>query len=185
MSPAASRKACRGVEVRRPLTVKIELSRPDATFLHVMAINFAIVVPKEEVEKYGADFGKHPVGTGAFKMAEWTLGQRLVFKSNADYWHKGLLLHIDKHHLRDRPGADRRPSAPAEWRGRRSGRRRSAGQVPGGPQGRSRSRRTRVVEGGQLQTGYVTHEHHKCRRSTTSRCARPSTWRSTRTASSS
>ena len=61
-----------GVTVVDPSTVKIELSRPDATFLHVMAINFSHVVPKEEVEKYGADFGKHPVGTGAYKMAEWT-----------------------------------------------------------------------------------------------------------------
>ena len=71
------------------LTVKFELSRPDATFLHVMAINFAYVVPKEEVEKYGADFGQHPVGTGAFKMTEWTLGQRLVFEKNPDYWQPG------------------------------------------------------------------------------------------------
>jgi peptide/nickel transport system substrate-binding protein/oligopeptide transport system substrate-binding protein len=79
-----------GVTVVDPSTIKIELSRPDATFLHVMAINFAHVVPKEAVEQYGADFGKHPVGTGAYKMAEWTLGQRLVFEKNPDYWHKGL-----------------------------------------------------------------------------------------------
>ncbi len=79
-----------GVTVVDPSTIKFELSRPDATFLHVMAINFAHVVPKEEVDKYGADFGKNPVGTGAYKLAEWTLGQRLVFERNADYWHKGL-----------------------------------------------------------------------------------------------
>jgi peptide/nickel transport system substrate-binding protein/oligopeptide transport system substrate-binding protein len=55
-----------GIEVVDPSTVKFTLSRPDATFLHVMAINFSFVVPKEEVEKYGEDFGKNPVGTGAF-----------------------------------------------------------------------------------------------------------------------
>jgi len=71
-------------------TVKIELTRPDATFLHVMALNFSFVVPKEAVEEHGADFGKHPVGTGAFKLGEWTLGQKLVFERNADYWHAGL-----------------------------------------------------------------------------------------------
>ena len=75
-----------GVTVVDPQTVKIELSRPDATFLHVMALNFSSIVPKEEVDKYGADFGKHPVGTGAFKLAEWTLGQKLVFERNKDYW---------------------------------------------------------------------------------------------------
>ncbi len=55
-----------GMTVVDPYTLRIELSQPDATFLHVMAINFAFAVPKEEVEKYGQDFGKHPVGTGAF-----------------------------------------------------------------------------------------------------------------------
>ena len=84
-----------GITVVDPYTIKFELTRPDATFLHVMAINFSHVVPKEEVEKWGADFGKHPVGTGAFKLGEWTLGQRLVFERNADYWHKGLP-HLDK-----------------------------------------------------------------------------------------
>ncbi|EEW23769.1 ABC transporter substrate-binding protein [Rhodobacter ferrooxidans] len=78
-----------GVTVVDPLTVKIELSRPDATFLHVMAINFSSVVPKEAVEAAAGDFGKMPVGTGAFKMTEWTLGQRLVFARNPDYWRAG------------------------------------------------------------------------------------------------
>ena len=51
-----------------------------------MALNFGFAVPKEEVEKYGQDFGKHPVGTGAYKMTEWTLGQRVVFERNPDYY---------------------------------------------------------------------------------------------------
>ncbi|RVP33168.1 ABC transporter substrate-binding protein, partial [Sinorhizobium meliloti] len=62
-----------GITVQDPHTIRFELTRPDATFLHVMALNFAHVVPKEEVEKHGADFGKNPVGSGAFKLAEWTL----------------------------------------------------------------------------------------------------------------
>ena len=79
-----------GVSVVDDHTVKITLSRPDATFLHVMAINFSSVVPKEVAEKWGADFGKHPVGTGAYSLAEWTLGQRLVFKKNPEYYNEGL-----------------------------------------------------------------------------------------------
>ena len=74
------------ITVVDPTTIKFDLSRPDATFLHVMAINFAHVVPKEAVDEFGADFGHHPVGSGAYKMAEWTLGQRLVIEKNADYW---------------------------------------------------------------------------------------------------
>ena len=79
-----------GITLPSPGIIKIELSRPDATFLHVMAINFASAVPKEEVEKYGEDFGKHPVGTGAFKMTEWKLGQSLTFERNKDYYMKGI-----------------------------------------------------------------------------------------------
>ncbi len=79
-----------GIAVPDDKTVAVTLSRPDATILHVMGINFAFAVPKEEVEKYGADFGKHPVGTGAFKLKEWTLGQRLVLEKNRDYYHKGV-----------------------------------------------------------------------------------------------
>ncbi|WP_292899083.1 MULTISPECIES: ABC transporter substrate-binding protein [unclassified Nitratireductor] len=79
-----------GITVVDDHTIKFELSRPDATFLHVLALNFAHVVPKEEVEKHGADFGKHPVGSGAFRLAEWTLGQRLVFERFEDYWNPGV-----------------------------------------------------------------------------------------------
>ncbi|PBC06832.1 ABC transporter substrate-binding protein [Mesorhizobium sp. WSM3859] len=69
-------------------TVKFTLSQPDATFLNVLALNFASVVPKEAVEAAGGDFGKHPVGSGAFTLKEWTIGQRLVFVKNPDYFIK-------------------------------------------------------------------------------------------------
>ncbi|MGF1623705.1 MAG: ABC transporter substrate-binding protein [Alphaproteobacteria bacterium] len=71
-------------------TVVITLSRPDATFLHVMAINFSFAVPREAVEEFGADFGTNPVGTGAFRLTEWALGQHLIFDRNEDYYHEGL-----------------------------------------------------------------------------------------------
>jgi len=71
-------------------TVVIKLSQPDATFLHVVAINFSFAVPKEEVEKYGQDFGTNPVGTGAYKLKEWSLGQRVVFEKNIDYFKPGV-----------------------------------------------------------------------------------------------
>ena len=78
-----------GVKALDSHTVEITLANPDATFLHVLAINFAFVVPKEAVEKYGEDFGKNPVGTGAYSMQEWSLGQRVVFKKNSKYYRSG------------------------------------------------------------------------------------------------
>ena len=79
-----------GVKTPNDKTVAITLTRPDATFLHLMAINFGYVVPKEEVEKAGTDWGKKPVGTGAFKFVEWVPGQRIVLERNRDYYKPGV-----------------------------------------------------------------------------------------------
>ncbi len=148
-----SASALEGVEVLDPLTVRITLSRPDATFLHVMALNFASVVPQEAVEAAGGDFGKHPVGAGAYSLAEWTLGQRLVFRKNADYWRAGVpyldsitfevgqepivaLLRLQQGEV-DVPGDGIPPAKFVE--------------VMADPE-----QAARVVEGGQLHTGYIT-----------------------------
>ncbi len=84
-----------GIETPDDMTVVFKLSRPDATFLHVLAINFASVVPKESVEAAAGDFGKKPVGSGTFILKDWTIGQRLVFDRNPDYFNKDLP-YIDK-----------------------------------------------------------------------------------------
>ncbi len=79
-----------GIETPDDKTVVFKLTRPDATFLHLMAINFGYVVPKEEVEKAGADWGKQPVGTGAFKFSEWAPGQYIKLERNKDYFRAGV-----------------------------------------------------------------------------------------------
>jgi peptide/nickel transport system substrate-binding protein/oligopeptide transport system substrate-binding protein len=150
---AGTAKSLSGVTTPDEKTVRIELSRPDATFLHVMGLNFASIVPKEAVDEFGADFGKHPVGTGAFSLAEWTTGQRLVFAKNPDYWNKGLpfldqitfeigqepivaLLRLQKGEV-DIPGDGIPPAKFTEVRA-------------------DPEQKARVVEGGQLHTGYIT-----------------------------
>lgn len=87
---AGETESLSGVEIVDDYTVKFTLSQPDAAFLHKMALNFAHIVPREEVEKWGQDFGKHPVGTGAFALEDWTLGQHLIFKANPDYHIAGI-----------------------------------------------------------------------------------------------
>lgn len=59
-------------------TLQITLTEPNAIFLHFLTMPFASAVPKEAVEKYGKDFGQHPVGTGAFKM-ERLLANQVVW----------------------------------------------------------------------------------------------------------
>ena len=142
-----------GITVVDPATVQITLSRPDATFLHVMALNFAAVVAKEGVEAAGEDFGKMPMGTGAFTLAEWTIGQRLVFARNPNYWRAGLpyldqitfevgqepivaLLRLQSGEV-DLPGDGIPPAKFTE--------------VMADP-----VQAAEVIEGGQLHTGYIT-----------------------------
>ncbi len=84
-----------GIEAPDTSTVVFHLSRPDATFLHVLAVNFASVVPKEAVEAAAGDFGKKPVGSGTFILKDWTVGQSLTFERNPDYFIKDMP-HIDK-----------------------------------------------------------------------------------------
>ena len=78
-----------GVSVVDPYTVKLELANPDATFLHELALNFASVVAKEDVDKWGADYGHHPNGSGAYFLSDWTLGQHIVLERNKDYYWPG------------------------------------------------------------------------------------------------
>ena len=79
-----------GIQVLDPYTVEITLDEPNASFLHLMAINFSYVVPQEAVEEFGEDFGRNPVGTGAFQLQDWRLGQEIVIERNPNYFVEGL-----------------------------------------------------------------------------------------------
>jgi oligopeptide transport system substrate-binding protein len=69
-------------------TLEIELAEPYSPFIAVLAmVNFG-VVPREEVEKSGGDFGMHPVGTGPFVFSEWERNDRIVLRANEEY-HEG------------------------------------------------------------------------------------------------
>ena len=120
-----------GITTPDDQTVVIELSQPDATFLQIVAINFAFAVPREEVEKYGPDFGRNPVGTGAYKMTEWSLGQRVVFERHEDYFREGAP-HLDKITFEVGQDPSVASAAPEAGRGRRAGRSDSLGQLPAG-----------------------------------------------------
>lgn len=84
-----------GIRVIDDYTIEFTLSSPDVTFLNKMALNFAFIVPKEEVERLGENFGHNPVGTGPFIFREWISGQQLVFERNPDYFMEELP-HLDK-----------------------------------------------------------------------------------------
>ena len=66
--------------------LKIELTQPFPAFLGILSMTYASVVPKEAVDFYGTEFGRHPVGTGPFKYQYWKEGVKLVFRKNPNYF---------------------------------------------------------------------------------------------------
>lgn len=75
-----------GVVVKDDRTVAITLSEPNPTFLYLLAMSNASIVPEEEVEAKGDRFSREPVGTGPFKLVEWKENDRIVLERFDDYW---------------------------------------------------------------------------------------------------
>ena len=64
-------------------TLIFNYTEPYAPFF-VNAAQIAIVSPAG-VEKFGDEFGRNPVGSGAFKFKEWVTGTQIVLERNPDY----------------------------------------------------------------------------------------------------
>lgn len=69
-------------------TFRLRLLRPYAPILQVLKMKYCSVVPKEVVEKHGADFRRNPCGTGPFQFVAWEEGLALVLRRNENYFEK-------------------------------------------------------------------------------------------------
>ena len=76
----------KGPEAINDSTLKIHLKRPFPAFMGLLTMKYCSVVPKEIVEHYGDEFGRHPVGTGPFRFKMWREGEKLIFLKNRDYF---------------------------------------------------------------------------------------------------
>lgn len=66
--------------------VRLTLRSPLAPLLASLAMpGFGIASPAA-VERWGTEFGRHPVGTGAFRLVGWAPGQDVVLEANPDHW---------------------------------------------------------------------------------------------------
>jgi len=74
------------VEAPSKYVFKVTLKEPRGYFLQMLPYSCFWVVPKEEVEKSGADFGNKPVGSGPFKFVSWTHDDKVVLEANKDYF---------------------------------------------------------------------------------------------------
>jgi peptide/nickel transport system substrate-binding protein/oligopeptide transport system substrate-binding protein len=75
-----------GISVVDGNAVEIKLNEPFAPFAYLLTMPNAAIIPSEEVEERGADFGFRPVGTGPFVLAEWEPDVRLVLEANTSYF---------------------------------------------------------------------------------------------------
>lgn len=75
----------KGIEAPDQRTVRFHLERPGNGFLHALASSAGWVAPPEAIERYGAAFGRHPVGTGPFRFSSWN-STSLVLVRHEHYW---------------------------------------------------------------------------------------------------
>ncbi len=82
-------KEISGIRVLDDRRLAITLTTPYASFLSILAMDQTKVVPREEVERLGADFARFPVGTGPFRLlggAGLRADTLVVLEANADYF---------------------------------------------------------------------------------------------------
>ena len=67
-------------------TFLLRLNSPFRPMLGILSMAYCSVVPQEAVKKYGSDFRKNPVGTGAFRFKKWLENQTLFLEKNNNYF---------------------------------------------------------------------------------------------------
>lgn len=84
-SAATQFSALDKVEVVDETTVKFVMKEPFAPIFNSLASAYGAIISPAAVQKYGADFGQNPVGSGPFKFVSWNAGTESVWEKNPDY----------------------------------------------------------------------------------------------------
>ncbi|HYD78755.1 MAG TPA: ABC transporter substrate-binding protein [Paucimonas sp.] len=74
-----------GLEAVDRYTLRIRLNAPDYTLLYYLANATTGALAREVVEHYGADIGRHPVGTGAYMLKQYVPRSKIILEANPDY----------------------------------------------------------------------------------------------------
>lgn len=75
-----------GFMARNDTVLEIYLSKGFPPFLGILSMQYCSVVPQEVADELGKEFGRNPIGTGAFKFKEWHEGIKLVLHRNEYYF---------------------------------------------------------------------------------------------------
>jgi ABC-type transport system substrate-binding protein len=71
-------------------TVAVTLKSPWVDFPQILVAPIGLMASPTAVKQEGADYGKHPVGTGPFVFKEWVPGDHFTATRNPNYWRQGL-----------------------------------------------------------------------------------------------
>ena len=75
-----------GVKTLDKYTFQVKINQPLGTFIYLFAdCRVMCAVAREVVERYGADLGAHPVGTGPWRLAFWKRSSKMIFDRNPGY----------------------------------------------------------------------------------------------------
>jgi peptide/nickel transport system substrate-binding protein len=77
-------EAVERVDVEAEHRVVFILKRPFAPLLSNLAYPTGFIVSPAAVERHGTAYGRHPAGTGPFRLVEWTGHHRIVLERVAD-----------------------------------------------------------------------------------------------------
>ncbi len=75
-----------GLKALDRYTLQIKLAQPMPRLLHYFTDgSFTGALAREVVDAYGDKIGEHPVGTGAYRLAEWRRSSRIVLAKNRNF----------------------------------------------------------------------------------------------------
>jgi peptide/nickel transport system substrate-binding protein len=84
-------KPVKAVTVVDPLTVRLELSEPNAPLLAQLADRAGMMVSPKAARELGERMARAPVCAGPYRIAEWVPQDRIVFEKFDRYWDKGAV----------------------------------------------------------------------------------------------
>jgi ABC-type transport system substrate-binding protein len=76
----------KGAEIVDDYTVDVVTTEPFAPLLLNLSMVHGGMASPAAVRQYGADYGRHPVGTGPFKFVEWVPRDHITVARNDGYW---------------------------------------------------------------------------------------------------
>ena len=75
-----------GIKALDRYTWQVKLKEPIYVWIYNLAdCRIACAVAREVVDKYGADVGSHPVGTGPYRLTFWKRSSKMVFEKNPNF----------------------------------------------------------------------------------------------------